>query len=49
MVSGLKDRTTCPVLQSRTLLQGYSEVAIEHEGTLYRLRHTKQGKLILTK
>ncbi len=47
--SGKTGRTTVPVVQSRALLQGFSEVGIEHEGVLYRLRHTRQGKLILTK
>lgn len=34
---------------SRELFNGYHEVAIEHGGSLYRLRITRQGKLILNK
>lgn len=36
-------------LDSATLLSGHSEVEISHEGETYRLRRTRQGKLILTK
>lgn len=36
-------------VSSRTLFAGQREVVIEHEGALYRLRLTSQGKLILTK
>jgi hemin uptake protein HemP len=36
-------------LSSEQLLQGRSEVFIEHEGQLYRLRVTSRGKLYLTK
>ena len=38
-----------PVLASQQLLQGRSVVAIAHNGTVYRLQATRQGKLILTK
>lgn len=34
---------------SDTLLQGRDAVSIIHKGELYRLRQTRQGKLILTK
>lgn len=34
---------------SDELLRGAEEVLIEHESSLYRLRRTSQGKLILTK
>ncbi|MBI2748363.1 MAG: hemin uptake protein HemP [Burkholderiales bacterium] len=34
---------------SQALLQGSSELEIEHNGALYRLRQTALGKLILTK
>ena len=37
------------ILTSASLLQGQSAIAIEHNGSLYRLQATKQGKLILTK
>lgn len=36
-------------ISSRELLAGASEIEIEHQGMRYRLRHTAQGKLILTK
>ena len=36
-------------LSSRVLLGGRQEVEIEHDGAVYRLRHTALGKLILTK
>ncbi|MCW5652658.1 MAG: hemin uptake protein HemP [Hydrogenophaga sp.] len=38
-----------PVLASATLLRGQKSVAIDHNGLLYRLQATRQGKLILTK
>lgn len=37
------------VVSSEDLLRGRQEVMIEHNGDIYRLRHTRQGKLILTK
>ncbi len=36
-------------LASKDLLQDQQEIEIEHQGMLYRLRCTAQGKLILTK
>ncbi len=36
-------------LTSDDLLAGRDEVIIEHAGQEYRLRHTRAGKLILTK
>jgi hemin uptake protein HemP len=36
-------------LSSNSLFQGEHEIGIEHEGSLYRLRITRQGKLILNK
>ncbi|NLG59024.1 MAG: hemin uptake protein HemP [Gammaproteobacteria bacterium] len=36
-------------LDSACLLQGQREVLIRHGGECYRLRHTRNGKLILTK
>jgi len=36
-------------LDSAELLGAKDEVAITHEGETYRLRRTRQGKLILTK
>lgn len=49
------DRGGCPsiiptnTISSRLLLAGSREVGIEHEGLLYRLKVTRQGKLILNK
>lgn len=37
------------LLDSQDLLQGQNAVAITHNGALYRLQTTRQGKLILTK
>ncbi len=37
------------LLDSQDLLRGRSAVAITHNGALYRLQTTRQGKLILTK
>lgn len=39
----------CPEHDSRRLLQGQREVVIRHGGECYRLRHTRNDKLILTK
>ncbi|MFZ7095853.1 hemin uptake protein HemP [Luteimonas dalianensis] len=36
-------------MDSACLLQGRREVLIRHAGECYRLRHTRNGKLILTK
>ena len=36
-------------LDSAVLLGGRAEVEIVHQGETYRLRRTRQGKLILTK
>ena len=36
-------------VDSRRLLQGRAEVLIRHGGEVYRLRHTRNDKLILTK
>ena len=38
-----------PSVESRSLLQGASEVLIRHGNEVYRLRHTRNDKLILTK
>ncbi|MBK9615292.1 MAG: hemin uptake protein HemP [Uliginosibacterium sp.] len=38
-----------PVLASRDLLGPANQVLIEHEGMVYSLRATRNGKLILTK
>ena len=36
-------------ISSETLLRGQPSVAIHHQGAVYRLQATRQGKLILTK
>ena len=36
-------------ISSADLFAGAREVLIDHSGETYRLRHTSQGKLILTK
>lgn len=36
-------------LSSSSLFQGEHEIGIEHHGALYRLKITRQGKLILNK
>ena len=42
--------TAPPVLlTSHDVLRGQKSVAITHNGALYRLQTTRQGKLILTK
>ena len=40
---------TRPRVPSSDILRGSAEVEIDHRGTLYRLRVTSLGKLILTK
>lgn len=47
----VRDRTSTapPLIQSRDLLQGHGLVHIVHQGAVYRLQTTRQGKLILTK
>lgn len=37
------------LVPSERILQGQRSVAIEHNGSIYRLQATRQGKLILTK
>ena len=36
-------------VSSNALFQGEHEIGIEHHGALYRLKITRQGKLILNK
>lgn len=38
-----------PRIESQSLLRGQVEVEIIHGQDIYRLRHTRAGKLILTK
>ncbi|WP_331371919.1 hemin uptake protein HemP [Sinorhizobium chiapasense] len=37
------------IVESRDLFRGDSEILISHDGTIYRMRITRQGKLILNK
>lgn len=39
----------CGAIPSANLLSGRASVTIDHDGTLYVLRATRAGKLILTK
>lgn len=48
-VASTATRTTQSVVESSTLFQGSQEVVIRHDGHEYRLRITRQNKLILTK
>lgn len=41
--------TTLPVHESSELFKAGKEILIHHAGELYRLRVTRQNKLILTK
>jgi hemin uptake protein HemP len=41
--------TSTPPVDSDRLLQGHREVLIRHGNEYYRLRHTRNDKLILTK
>jgi hypothetical protein len=47
LVEGAASKTLA--LESRDLLRGQKAVEIMHNGAVYRLHNTKQGKLILTK
>ena len=45
----LPDEAAKEKYNSRDLFHGQQEILIEHAGHAYRLRITRQGKLILTK
>lgn len=38
-----------PAIESAALFKGTREIVIDHNGEFYRLRITRQGKLILNK
>ena len=40
---------TVRVVTSESLFRGTHEIGIEHSGSMYRLKITRQGKLILNK
>jgi hemin uptake protein HemP len=42
-------RISVRTLTSQSLFQGEHEIGIDHAGSLYRLKITRQGKLILNK
>lgn len=46
-----RERVTEPVrtVSSDDLFRGRHEIAVDHYGAIYRLRITRQGKLILNK
>ena len=44
-----RNTDTPPPIPSASILQGRDAISIEHNGRLYQLRRTRQGKLILTK
>ena len=48
-VEGKPSSAEVKVLHSEELFGGHREVAIEHNGSFYRLMITKAGKLILNK
>ncbi|MBW9062853.1 hemin uptake protein HemP [Rhizobium herbae] len=37
------------IVESRDLFRGESEILISHDGSIYRMKITRQGKLILNK
>lgn len=41
--------TQAALIESHALLRGTRELLIRHGGEVYRLRHTRNDKLILTK
>lgn len=41
--------TAMPIIDARALFGAAREIGIEHDGALYRLKITRQGKLILNK
>ena len=38
-----------PILESSEIFRGANEIVIRHDGALYRMKITRQGKLILNK
>ena len=47
--SGPPEQAHLPTITSRELLRGSQKLLIDHEGEVYHLSVTRQGKLILTK
>jgi hemin uptake protein HemP len=48
-IPGRPQTSALPRLSSQHILGSAREVVIDHQGIEYRLRHTRAGKLILTK
>jgi len=44
-----RDQPQLRTVSSQALFLGDHEIGIEHKGSLYRLKITRQGKLILNK
>ena len=44
-----RERAPTRTVSSESLFQGTTEIAIDHNGAIYRLKITRQGKLILNK
>ncbi|WP_318880832.1 hemin uptake protein HemP [Sinorhizobium meliloti] len=38
-----------PIVESHDLFRGHNEILISHDGAIYRMKITRQGKLILNK
>lgn len=47
--AGIQRQDSVRAVDSQSLFDGAQELRIEHRGTVYRLRQTSLGKLILTK
>ncbi|MBD8556569.1 hemin uptake protein HemP [Rhizobium sp. CFBP 8762] len=47
--AGRDHSETLPTVSSAELFKGKAEIVIVHEDTTYRLKITRQGKLILNK
>lgn len=47
--SSMTTNNPITILGSQEIFNGSREVAIDHDGSLYRLKITRQGKLILNK
>ncbi len=47
--AGVGPSSSAAAVPSEVLLRGAGELLIDHHGTLYRLKKTSLGKLILTK
>lgn len=48
-IAPLEAGTTAHTIDSRDLFRGATEIQIVHDGAIYRMKITRQGKLILNK